>query len=846
VKPFDQASLAASGETLMPVSRRTFVKGSATLAAASSVRLPLLGSVLGNPILQNASTDAKPEALHTTLADWEYYQGPLDSRFQVWHSEEIVVWQQVSLPHCFNHYDACDPETPAYRGQGWYRTQLAVNNPIPGGRTILHFEGAGQQCEVWIGTKRVGEHVGGYDEFFLDITEACRALPSGAEVPLAVLCDNGRNIERLPSDLSDFTLYGGLYRAVHLVYVPAVSLAAVHTRVAFEPNQSATVQVTARLYAPQGSAGSLSFRVALFDPQGRRVFEQTLQRTAWDGENELAQCVLERPQLWSPETPKLYRCEVSLASPAGQTSARHRFGVRHTRFAPHGPFYLNGQRLLLRGTHRHQDHAGCAAAMSDDLMRQEMQLIRDMGANFIRLAHYQQPRSILDLCDELGILVWEEVPWCRSGVGTERFRQMGQEKLRTMIDQHSNHPAVLVWGLGNEDDWPTELNGSDHDAIRGYMTELRDLAHQCDPTRLTAFRRCSFASDIPDVYSPSIWAGWYSGRYTEYEDALEKARLTVPHLLHMEWGADSHAGRHAEDPDPRLENIATGQGTAETGFAYKRTGGAERVSRDGDWTETYACDLFDWYLRTLEELPWITGAAQWAFKDFATALRSDNPIPRVNQKGMITRDMTPKEGYFVFQSYWAQKPMVHLYGHSWPVRWGKPGQRRLVRVYSNCSAVELFLNGDSAGVKKRDPRDFPAAGLRWSLPFREGENELRAVAHGTNGLVEDRIRFTYQTQEWSAPARLTLAVVQQQPGKTTVEAYLLDAAGVRCLDSRAVVSFSLAGDGRLEDNLGTPTGSRVVEMYNGRVQITLTHAGPVVAGVQAAGVQPAFLPIPAT
>jgi beta-galactosidase len=180
------------------------------------------------------------------------------------------------------------------------------------------------------------------------------------------------------------------------------------------------------------------------------------------------------------------------------------------------------------------------------------------------------------------------------------------------------------------------------------------------------------------------------------------------------------------------------------------------------------------------------------------------------------------------------------------VRWGKPGERRLVRVYSNCSAVELFLNGGSAGVKERDPQDFPAAGLRWNLPFREGENELRAVGRAANGNMEDRIRFTYQTQEWSAAARLTLAVAQRSADRTTVEATMLDTSGVCCLDSRAVVSFSLAGDGRLEDNRGTPTGSRVVQMYNGRVQITLTHSGAVVAGVHSAGVEPAFLHLPAT
>ena len=841
------SAVTGSGSIGRRVSRRSFVKSGAVLGAVAMAKMPMLASVLQNA----AATQQGHGSFATTLATgWEYYQGPLDPRFQVWKSEELVVWQPVSLPHCFNHYDACDPDVPAYRGPGWYRTRLRIENPFPRGRTILHFEGAGQRAEVWTGTQLAGKHDGGYDEFLIDVTDACRALKPGEDLSLSVLCDNSRDIDRMPSDLSDFTLYGGLYRHLHLVYVPAVSLEAVHTHVSFgppvsfEPGHAAEVRITARLYAKTDAQTPLQIHVSVFDPQGRPVYRQAIEKNVWEGELELARLTLEQPQLWSPRTPNLYRCEVSIDSPDGAIITAHRFGVRHTRFEEHGPFYLNGERLLLRGTHRHQDHADYAAAMPDDLVRQEMQLIREMGANFIRLAHYQQSRLVLDMCDELGLLVWEEVPWCRSGVGSAQFRQNGREKLRIMIDQHSNHPSVLLWGLGNEDDWPSELNGQDHDAIRSYMTELRDLAHQCDPSRLTAFRRCDFARDIPDVYSPSIWAGWYSGRYTEYRAALEKARQSVPHFLHMEWGADSHAGRHAEDADPVVAQVVTGRGTAETGFDYKMTGGAVRESKDGGWTETYACDLFDWYLKTLEELPWLTGAAQWAFKDFTTALRSDNPVPRVNQKGLVTRDLARKEGYFVFQSYWAQKPMVHIYGHDWPVRWGKPGQERIVRVYSNCKSVELFLNGKSAGVKNRDSQNFPAAGLRWSLSFHEGQNELRAVAHDQSGEIADSVQFVYQTQPWSTPARLSISLKNRDSGTAILEAHMLDAAGVLCLDSRAVVLFSLAGEGRLRDNLGTPTGSRVVEMYNGRAQISLTHAGEVVAGVQSSGVESAFLRIP--
>jgi hypothetical protein len=228
---------------------------------------------------------------------------------------------------------------------------------------------------------------------------------------------------------------------------------------------------------------------------------------------------------------------------------KERFGIRHAEFLDHGPFKLNGERLLLRGTQRHMDHAGFAAAEPDALIRTEMELVKAMGANFIRLGHYQQTKLVLDLCDELGLLVWEEAPWCRSGVGDEKWQDQTRLMLANMIDQHFNHPSVIMWGLGNEDDWPGEYPALDQAAIRGFMQEMNSLAHEMDPSRFTSLRRCDFARDIPDVYSPSIWAGWYSGVYTDYQSALEKQRAQVKRFVHIEWGADSHARRHAEMPE---------------------------------------------------------------------------------------------------------------------------------------------------------------------------------------------------------------------------------------------------------------------------------------------------------
>jgi len=464
-----------------------------------------------------------------------------------------------------------------------------------------------------------------------------------------------------------------------------------------------------------------------------------------------------------------------------------------------------------------------------------------MGANFIRLGHYQQDRLVLDLCDELGLTVWEEAPWCRAGIGSAAFKENAKAMLTSMVEQHYNHPSVILWGLGNEDDWPTEYPGIDKEKIRGFMTEMRDLAHSLDGSRLTSFRRCDFARDIPDVYSPSIWAGWYRGNYVEYEQSLVTERSRVKRMLHIEWGADSHAGRHSEDPEAVLRKVATGTGTDERGLDYRKTGGDTRMSSDGDWSESYACDLFDWYLKTQEKLDWLTGSAMWIFKDFASPLRADNGLPNVNQKGVVERDLRKKESYYVFQSYWAPEPMVHIYGHTWPVRWGKPGQERVVKVYSNCESAELFLNGKSMGVKHRDSQDFPAAGLRWNVAFAAGNNRLRVVATRNKDRVSDEIECVYQTAPWGKPARLRLAELGRDGGNRVVEAKLYDASGVLCLDARNEIHFSVAGAGKLIDNLGTTRGSRELQLSNGRAQISIAPSGACAVAVTSNGIPTAIL-----
>lgn len=788
--------------------------------------------------------------------NWEYLKGDLGG---IWEAvrpaspgnpETVPVWQKVTLPHCFNAEDAVDPDVNYYQGPGWYKTLLTIDNPYADGRIVLDFEGAGQKTKVYIYTTLVGEHVGGYDEWSVDITEAVNSFMADGQlmkrfkgkIPLSVRCDNSRDLEMIPSDLSDFNLYGGLYRYLNLVYLPKASF----ERIRLEPVLSAdrkegTVKVKASFYNPE-DIRKANVTVAIYDAGHKQIYSQTVQNILPLGNQLLAEAKIKNPALWDVDSPDLYTCELTIDAGGQTLTTEERFGFRQFEFKEKGPFYLNGRRLLLRGTHRHEDHAGVAQAMTEEMMRTEMKMMKDMGVNFIRLGHYQQSDIILRLCDELGILVWEEEPWCRGGLGGETYKEQARRMLTNMIGQHHNHPSVIIWGLGNENDWSNDFSTFDKGAIRAFMKEQHDLAHRLDDTRMTAIRRCEFCSDIVDVYSPSIWAGWYRGVFTDYKSVSEEEMKKVKHFLHVEWGGDSHAGRHSENVFANLKGIESGKGADERDGDASLYGGAARASKDGDWSESYIVRLIDWHLKEQETMPWLTGTAYWPFKDFSTPVRPENPVPYVNQKGVVERDFTPKESYYVFQSYWTTEPMVHIYGHSWPVRWGNKGDRKEILVYSNCEAVELFVNGVSQGIKKRDSQDYPAAGLRWNCVYEEGKNEIRAVAVKGKTNVTDEIVQEYQTAKWGKEAVAALSVVSREGDTVLLEAQLLDKDGVRCLDSKKYIEFEIAGDGSLIQNQGTSTGSRKVQAYNGRACIKVNlNKGKSMVAVKAEGIPTAFM-----
>ncbi|MFS4417605.1 glycoside hydrolase family 2 protein [Maribacter sp. 2307ULW6-5] len=738
-------------------------------------------------------------------AEWQYLE---DAVKDVKIVSGAQGWEAIGLPHTWNNLDATDNETGYRRSGSWYRKELFLDKVDGNKRYQLYFEGANITTEVYVNQELAGTHIGGYIGFEIDMTPH---LKKGSNL-IHIRVDNGYDPDIIPSQKSDFFIYGGIVRDVWLQIKPKVAIGHLKLATPSVSQERASLQVTVPLTEAVGRDHQLS--VELIDSAGEVVRTKTTRVRGTLNVIDIKG--IANPQLWDTADPNLYDVKVTLlrsGTPVDQVSER--VGFRWFKFEKNGPFYLNGKRVLLRGTHRHEEHAGVGAAMSNDQHRKDIEQIKEIGANFLRLAHYPQDPEVYRACDELGILVWDELPWCRGGMGGEVWQANTKRMLGEMIDQNYNHPSIIIWSLGNEMYWLPDFEGGDDTTkMNAFLTELNALAHEMDPSRKTAIRKYYEGADIVDVFSPSIWSGWYSGSYKSYQKAIDTYKPKYNHFLHTEYGGSSHVGRHSENPITG-EGIIKSEGWEEAIVQTK----VANIAQIGDWSESYIVDLFDWYLRISEQDSTFVGNAQWAFKDFGTPLRPENDIPYMNQKGLVDRNGKPKDAYYVFKSYWSKDPFVYIESKTWTERQGPKDKQRSINVFSNCDEVHLTLNGTDLGKRKRDITKFPASGLVWDLDFEEGENELIATGHTDRGVVQDTLRVNYRHQRNGSAKALELEYEPLDNGRYLVTAIAVDANGLRCLDYEDKVYFQTLEGGKSLKHQGTPTGSEVIGMANGKASI---------------------------
>jgi beta-galactosidase len=673
----------------------------------------------------------------------------------------------------------------------------------------LYFEGINITSEIFVNGNKVGSHIGGYIGFTVDISGAIKS----GDNEILVRADNSYDPEIIPSQKSDFFIFGGITRDVWLQTKPKTHLSNLKYTTPKVSIESASLEGTVDVI--NGNESSI-VKVTLKDNQGKAIAEDEF--TVVNNSAKITFDAIQNPKLWDTDNPNLYTIEVALLD-NNKTSIDQisdKVGFRWFEFKDYGAFYLNGKRLLLRGTHRHEEHAGVGAAMSNEQHRVDMELIKDMGANFVRLAHYPQDPEVYKACDELGLLVWDELPWCRGGLGNDAWKTNTKTMLKEIIDQNYNHPSIILWSLGNEIYWlPDFENGDNREKINEFLEELNTYAHGLDPTRKTAIRKYYEGAHIVDVFSPSIWSGWYSGSFKSYQKAINQYKAEYPHFLHAEYGGSSHVGRHTENPitgEGQIKSDGWEEAIVQTDVA--------NIAQIGDWSENYIVDLFDWHLRISENDSTFVGNVQWAFKDFGTPLRPENAIPYMNQKGLVDRSGKPKDAFYVFKSYWSDDPFTYIESHTWTERQGPKGKSRDISIYSNCPEVELFLNGKSLGVKQRDSKAFPAAGLNWTINFNEGKNKLVSIGKTKDGKeVKDKLEINYRFTKNEKATALKLDYKLLENNRYLVTATALDKNGLRCLDYEERVYFQCLNGGKAIISQGTPTGSEVIEMANGEASI---------------------------
>lgn len=777
--------------------------------------IALLVFLSSTDILPSTSTLTQRQKININQ-DWQYIE---DSQTKISEIDNAEGWQAIDLPHTWNQWDAVD-NSPGYRRDAsWYRKEMKIPS-YDQAQYILYFEGVNISSTVYLNGTEVGGHIGGYVGFEIDVTNH---IKKDQQNTIDIRVDNSYNRDVVPSQKADFFIYGGITRDVWLKILPNVNFKNIQISTPDVSAKSADTEVVIDFH----NAGSLGrnhqVKCQIIDPSTSEVVaEKTIKANKAKKGKCLKLPSVSNPKLWSTSSPNLYEVKTQLLDGATIIDEKtETIGYRWYKFDDYGAFYLNGERLLLRGTHRHEEHAGYGAAMPNELHIKDIQQIKDVGANFLRLGHYPQDPTVYETCNKLGIIVWDELPWCRGGMGTDQWQANTERLLEEQIQQNHNHPSILFWSLGNEIYWlPDFENGDDKDMLNNYVSKLNDLAHDLDDSRMTAIRKYYAGSDLVDVFSPSIWSGWYAGVYTNYGKTLKENQKKYKRFLHMEYGGSSHVGRHTENP-------ISGDGSMnEDDWAeVANQVNIKNIAKTGDWTENYIVDLFDWYLGITETSEDLTGNAQWAFKDFGTPLRPENAIPYLNQKGLVDRDGNPKDAYYVFKSYWSDDPFTYIESHTWTERRGPKDKARNVSVFSNCESVELFQNGKSLGKKNRVLGEFPACGLNWDVVFTQGKNELSTIGYKDGKkIADDKMVVNYEYQQADKADHIDLTYKKLDNGNYLVEAFMKDKNGNRVLDYEKHLYFSRDGEGKLLKDYGTPTRSQVIQMANGYAAIELQPA----------------------
>lgn len=601
----------------------------------------------------------------------------------------------VSLPHTWNAVDGQDGGNDYHRGTCWYVTKFQKPELEAGSQVYVEFLGASVIADVYLNGEAVAHHEGGYSTFRVNLTDKLQE-----ENVLAVALNNADNNYVYPQK-ADFTFYGGLYRMVNLIVVPES-----HFELDYAGGNGIAVTPTVECDENRVPTGKASVKVETWVAGNADSVVITI--TGEEGESKTVSVVdghaeatfeLEHVHLWDGvDDPYLYHAKAELSS--GDVTETT-FGCRSFYTDPEKGFVLNGRVYPLRGVSRHQDRTGAGNALSYEMHKEDMEIIKEIGANTIRLAHYQHAQEFYDLCDEYGMVIWAEIPYITMHMPNGRANTLSQ--MEELVVQNYNHPSIVCWGLSNE---ITAATPVDEDLLENHRL-LNDLCHKLDQTRFTTMANVFMQEtdspllEIPDVNSYNLYFGWYLGELEQNDEFFDEYHAKYPDrcIGFSEYGADAN---------PQY------QSTAPT---------------HGDYSETYQTVYHEHMLKMIEERPYLWATHVWNMFDFAADGRDEGGKHGVNQKGLVTMDRKlKKDAFYLYKAYWNKEDaFVHICGRRYVDRKEDTTE---VKVYSNQTTVSLYVDGTLLETQEGS-RIF-----RFAVPMT-GEHEIVAKA----GAEEDSIHI---------------------------------------------------------------------------------------------------------
>ena len=576
--------------------------------------------------------------------------------------------EKVSLPHTWNAEDGFDGGNDYFRGSCLYKKTLEKSSLPEADLYYLEFRGANSSADVYVGGKKLAHHDGGYSTWRVNITEE---IVDSTEI--AVIVDNAPN-ETVYPQMADFTFYGGLYRNVNLVCVNKAHFdldyygaPGIKITPAID-GKDAKIEV--EVYV-KGLAEGQKIVYTIYDKEENEIAKTETTETK-------VSLKIKDVHLWNGrKDPYLYCCEAEIVE--GNTvidNVCNRFGCRTFRIDPENGFILNGEEYPLRGVSRHQDRWGVGNALLPEHHEEDIDLICEVGATTIRLAHYQHDQYFYDLCDERGLVIWAEIPYISKHMPGGRENTISQ--MKELVSQNYNHPSIVVWGLSNE----IGIGGADEDLLENHRI-LNDLCHEMDKTRLTTIAAVSMCKmddpylRIPDVVSYNHYFGWYGGDTTmngPWFDKFHAMHPTIP-IGCSEYGCEA-LNWHTSEP------------------------------KQGDYTEEYQSYYHEELIKQLFTRKFMWATHVWNMFDFGADARAEGGENGQNHKGLVTMDRKYKKDSFYAYKAWLTSPEVDPFVHLCSKRYiDRVEDVTKVTVYSNLPEVELFVNGVSIG-KKTAPDHF--------------------------------------------------------------------------------------------------------------------------------------------